>query len=259
MKIFIITQEDSFVIPKNIQLLADANFINIAGACIIKSKNSLSKRKSLFIRNFGILQVSKMGIILTVNKLLNIFDLLLSSKLLKNKKSVEAFCNYNNLPFFKEKNVNNKEFISKLKNLDLDLIVSFSAPSIFKMELLSLPKKGCINLHCSLLPKYSGVLPSFWTLYNDEKETGATVHYMDDEIDNGDILGQKSVKILKSDTMFDIIKRTKEIGGNLMVDVIHNIMTDNITLIKNKVDHEKYHSWPTDLDFKKFAKKRNLI
>ena len=105
------------------------------------------------------------------------------------------------------------------------------------------------------MPKYSGILPSFWTLYNDEKETGATVHYMDDEIDNGDILGQKSVKILKSDTMFDIIKRTKEIGGNLMVDVIYNIMTDNITLIKNKVDHEKYHSWPTDLDFKKFAKK----
>ena len=135
----------------------------------------------------------------------------------------------------------------------------FLLPSIFKTELLSLPKKGCINLHCSLLPKYSGILPSFWTLYNDEKETGATVHYMDDEIDNGDILGQKSVKILKSDTMFDIIKRTKEIGGNLMVDVIYNIMTDNITLIKNKVDHEKYHSWPTDLDFKKFAKKRNLI
>ena len=64
-------------------------------------------------------------------------------------------------------------------------------------------------MHCSLLPKYSGILPSFWTLFNDEKETGATVHYMDDEIDNGDILGQKSVKILKTDSMFDIIKRTK--------------------------------------------------
>ena len=112
MKIFIITQEDSFVIPKNMQLLADANFINIAGACIIKSKNSLSEKKSLFIRNFGILQVSKMGIILTANKILNIFDLIFGSKLLKNKKSVEAFCNYNNLPFFKEKNVNNKEFVS---------------------------------------------------------------------------------------------------------------------------------------------------
>tara|TARA_B100001175_G_C19360966_1_gene567074 strand:+ start:83 stop:862 length:780 start_codon:yes stop_codon:yes gene_type:complete len=259
MKIFIITQEDSLVIPKNMQLLSDTNFIDITGACIVKSKNSLSEKKSLFIRNFGIFQVAKMGIILTIDKILNMFDLLLKSKLLKNKKSVEAFCSCNSLPFFKEKNINNSEFVSKLKDLDLDLIVSFSAPSIFKSELLSLPKKGCINLHCSLLPKYSGILPSFWTLFNDEKETGATVHYMDDEIDNGDILGQKSVKILKSDSMFDIIKRTKKIGGTLMVNVIHDIMTNNIKLIKNKVNHEKYHSWPTDLDFKNFAKKRNLI
>ncbi len=257
MKIFIITQEDSLVIPKNMQLLADANFIEITGACIITSKNSLSEKKGLFIRNFGLYQVSKMGFVIIKNKLLNIFDSFFGYKILKNKKSVEAFCNYNNLPFYKEKNVNNKEFISKLK--DLDLIVSFSAPSIFKSELLSLPKKGCINLHCSLLPKYSGILPSFWTLFNDEKETGASVHYMDDEIDNGDILGQKSVEILKTDSMFDIIKRTKKTGGNLMVDVIHNIMTNNIKLIKNKVNHDKYHSWPTDLDFKNFAKKRNLI
>ena len=259
MKIFIITQEDSLVIPKNMQLLSDSNFIDITGACVIKSKNSLSEKKDLFIRNFGIFQFIKMGFILTKDKILNVFDLLLRSRLLKNKKSVKAFCNYNNLPFFKEKNINNNEFISKLKDLDLDLIVSFSAPSIFKSELLSLPKKGCINLHCSLLPKYSGILPSFWTLFNDEKVTGATVHYMDDEIDNGDILGQKSVEILKTDSMLDIIKRTKKIGGSLMLDVIHNIMTDNIKLIKNKVDQDRYHSWPTDSDFKKFAKKRRLI
>ena len=259
MKIFIITQEDSLVIPKNMQLLADANFIHIRGACVIKSKNSLSEKKGLFIRNFGIFQVAKMGFILSTDKMLNIFDLILGSKLLKNKKSVEAFCDYNDVPFFKEKNVNNYEFISKLRELDLDVIVSFSAPSIFKSELLSLPKYGCINLHCSLLPKYSGILPSFWTLFNDEKETGATVHYMDTEIDNGDILGQKSVEILESDSMFDIIKRTKMIGGRLMVDVIHDIMTNNVKLVKNKVNHEKYHSWPTDSDFKNFAKRKNLI
>ena len=45
MKIFVITQEDSLVVPKNMQLLADANFIDITGACIIKSKNSLSEKK----------------------------------------------------------------------------------------------------------------------------------------------------------------------------------------------------------------------
>ena len=259
MKIFVITQEDSFVIPKNMQLLADADFIEILGACIIKTNNSLSEKKGLFIKNFGFFQVAKMGFFLVKDKLLNMFDLLLGSKFLTNKKSVKAFCIRNNIPFLIEKNVNNKKFISKLNYMDLDLIVSFSAPSIFKAELLSLPKKGCINLHCSLLPKYSGILPSFWTLFNEEKETGATVHYMDNEIDNGDILGQKSVKILKTDSMFDIIKRTKKIGGILMVDVINDIMTNNIKLVKNKVNHEKYHSWPTNLDFKNFAKKRNLI
>ena len=259
MKIFIITQEDSLVIPKNIQLLADSQFINIRGACVINSQNSLSQKKWLFIKSFGFLQVLKMGSIIIGNKLLDFIDLFFGYKLLKNKKSVKAFCKKNNLPFYKEQNVNNKNFITKLKDLDLDLIVSFSAPSIFKSELLSLPKNGCINLHCSLLPKYSGILPSFWTLFNDEKETGATVHYMDDEIDNGNILGQKSVDILKTDSMFDIIKRTKKTGGTLMVDVIHSIMTNNIKLIKNKVNHKKYHTWPTDLDFKNFAKKRNLI
>ena len=57
MKIFIITQEDSLVIPKNMQLLADANFIDITGACIIKSKNSLSEKKGLFL---GTLEFSKL-------------------------------------------------------------------------------------------------------------------------------------------------------------------------------------------------------
>ena len=259
MKIFIITQEDSLVIPKNLELLSDANFIEILGVCIVKSKNSLSEKKGLFIKNFGIYQVLKMGFIITRDKSLDLFDSFFGFNFLKKKKSVKAFCLSKNLPFYSVKDVNNKIFISQLKELDLDLIVSFSAPTIFKSDLLLLPKKGCINLHCSLLPKYSGILPSFWTLFNDENKTGATVHYMDSEIDNGDILGQKSCEILNTDSMLDIIKRTKKIGGDLMVDVIHDIMTDNINLVKNKVDHDRYHSWPTDLDFKNFAKKRNLI
>ena len=54
IKIFIITQKDSLVIPNNLQLLYDANFIEIIGGCVIKSKNSLSEKKVLFIKNFGI-------------------------------------------------------------------------------------------------------------------------------------------------------------------------------------------------------------
>ena len=259
MKIFIITQEDSLVIPKNMQLLADADFIDLTGVCVINSKNSLSKKKGLFIRNFGIVQVAKMSFVVIKAKVLNVVDLLFWAKLLKHKRSIRAFCKKYQVPFFKQQNVNEGDFIEMLGDLNLDLIVSFSAPSIFKSELLSLPRKGCINLHCSLLPSYSGILPSFWTLFYDERETGATIHYMDNEIDNGDILGQKPVEILESDSMFDIIKRTKMIGGELMVEVIHDIITNNVRLVKNNVNHDKYYSWPTEIDIQNFAKRKNLI
>lgn len=259
MKIYIITQEDSFVIPKNIELLNSISFVKIVGACIIKSKNSLSNKKHLFIKNFNLFQVSKMGFLLFYDKFLNFLDLIFWSNFLKNKKSVKAICKKNSISYRIENNINNNNFISYISKLNIDLIVSFSAPSIFKNKLLSLPSKGCINLHCSLLPKYSGILPSFWALYYDEKFTGATVHYMDDEIDNGDILGQSKVEIMDTDSMFNIIKKTKKAGGKLMVDVVNDINNNTVKLIKNKVEKENYYSWPSDSEFKNFAKKRRLI
>lgn len=260
IKIYLITQEDTFVIPKNFQMLIDSDFIEIIGACIINSKNSLSKKKGLFIRNFRINEVLKMSYLVISNKILDFVDILFKSKLLLNKKSIKSICLKEKIPYTSVANINSQNFISKLKaHKHIDLIVSFSAPSIFKKELILIPEKGCINLHCSLLPKYSGILPSFWALYFDEKETGATVHFMDSKIDNGKILGQKTVNILKSDTMFDVIKRTKEVGGELMVEVIRNIKDDNIFLKNNKVISKNYFSWPTDIEFKKFSKKRKLI
>ena len=259
MKIFIISQEDSFVIPRNLSLLERSNQIDLIGACVVTSKNSLSNKKYLFIRNFRLTQVLKIGFIFIKDKILNFLDLFFSAKLLRNKRSIQAFCKDKKILFLKEKNVNNKKFITILKDLQIDLIVSFSAPTVFKDELLKLPKNGCINLHCSLLPNYSGILPSFWALYYDEKETGATVHFMDSKIDNGDILAQEIVKINDNDSMFQIIKKTKFIGGQLMLKVITSMINDNIKLKKNKVVAEKYYSWPTELEFKEFSKKRKLI
>ena len=102
-----------------------------------------------------------------------------------------------------------------------DVIVSFSAPVVFRQNLLGLPKYGCINLHCSLLPLYSGIMPSFWVLFYKESYTGATIHMMDTKIDNGDILAQKRVEIYEDDSMFEIIRRTKGVGGRLMVDTLN--------------------------------------
>ena len=125
------------------------------------------------------------------------------------------------------------------------MIGSFSAPCIFNIDLLEIPKYGCINLHCSLLPKYPGQLPSFWTLFNEEKEIGATVHYMDSKIDNGKILGQVKVELPSPLTMFSVINATKNAGGMLMVNVIQDMIGGNLIEKDNHIAKNGYYRWPT--------------
>ena len=257
-KIYVITQEDIFVIPRNIELLIQSEKVNLCGVATVHTKNSLSSKKDLLIKSFGLKSLIKFGSKYFLNKVYDFLDLLTNGKLLKNKRSIRALTRKYNIPLERTQNVNNKSFIEYLKTLELDLIVSFSAPSIFKEELLDIPKAGCINLHCSYLPKYSGILPSFWVLYYDEKETGVTIHYMDNKIDNGEILAQQKVKISSSISWLDLIINTKRIGGELMIDVLSNLDSYVSQIKRNEVNHEYYHSWPTSKQFKELGKKRKL-
>ena len=256
MKIFIITQEDMFVIPKNIQLLVDSEKIHILGVATLHTKNSLSSKKSLLIKSFGLKSLINIGAKFLLYKGYDLTDLLFKGRLFKNKRSIKALTKKYNIPLKRVQDVNSTIFREYLNKLELDLIVSFSAPSIFKEKLLSIPRKGCINLHCSYLPNYSGILPSFWVLYNDEKETGVTIHFMDSHIDNGKIIAQEKVKIDKNISWLELIIKTKRIGGNLMLRVLLDF--DSFPVKNNKVEKDSYYSWPSSKQFKELGKKRKL-
>lgn len=258
MKIYIITQEDTFAIPRNIQLLLETKDIEIKGIATVHTKNSLSNKKSLLIKSFRFTSLLKFTWKIFWNKMLNLSDIIFRGRLLANKKSILALTKKYNIPLKRITDVNNIEFIRELEKMQLDIIVSFSAPSIFKEELLNIPKEGCINLHCSYLPYYSGILPSFWVLYYDEKETGVTIHYMDNKIDNGKILAQQKVEISPSISWLDLIIKTKRIGGELMINVLSNLDSYVSQIKRNEVNHDFYHSWPTPKQFKELGEKRKL-
>lgn len=77
-----------------------------------------------------------------------------------------------------------------------DLIVVSSFSRIIPREVISIPPLGVINVHPSLLPKYRGATPTFWVLINGEKETGVTVHFIEDEkIDSGRIITSSAVTV----------------------------------------------------------------
>jgi methionyl-tRNA formyltransferase len=189
-----------------------------------------------------------------LNRLFNVIDAFFFFKLglLKSLKSVSVCCGSQ---YKIMKDPNEKSNINWLAKLNVDLIVSFSAPCVFKNELLGLPKYGCINLHCSLLPKYAGLLPSFWALYDNADSIGATVHQMDDKIDNGAILGQIKIPRPAEPSMFCVIKATKRAGGHLMVSVISDILAGNSEPQANKINPKDYFSWPTIEQVKVFRNK----
>ncbi len=254
MKVTIITQEDSFTVPKNIQKVINLDFVEVQRVVNIDSKQSLVNKKELFIKGFGLMQSIKMGLLVTYDKMMNMIDSFTGYKFSIYPRSLKSVSLKNNLEYQIITNPNDEKFLEELKILQPDIVVSYSAPLVFKKQLLELPKKGCVNLHCSFLPEYAGVMPSFWVLYKKEKYTGATVHYMDSKIDNGNILGQEKVMISDKETMFSLIKKTKEVGGKLMCEVLKKINEDNLVVEDNKVDKEKYCTWPTVEDFRNFKK-----
>ena len=86
--------------------------------------------------------------------------------------------------------------------------MSVAGNQIFRAALLEVAHKGCLNVHSALLPRYRGLMPTFWVLKNGEKETGVSVFLVDKGIDSGPIVVQKRVPIT-TDRLENLIRRPR--------------------------------------------------
>ena len=257
IKIAVITQNDEYAIPRNFKLLCESETIKISELIVISSAGSLENKKWLFLNGFGLQQTIKMAVWTVYLKLRSLLASMFSFIDKPEWLNFKGLCILYNIPLRIERDVNCAGVLNLLREQHLDVIVSFSAPTVFKDELLSLPRYGCINLHCSALPSYAGVMPSFWVLLNDEKQTGMSVHLMDSKIDNGAVLAQEIIDISHIDNMFDVIQATKLRGGYLMLDVLNLIYKNNRLPEPIDTSHikESYFTWPKVEDFKRLVKK----
>ncbi len=99
-----------------------------------------------------------------------------------------------------EKIKENQEIITMIKNINPDVICVVAYGKILPVEILEIPKKGSINVHASLLPKYRGAAPIQWAIINGEKVTGVTTMYMDKGMDTGDMILSEEVEIPENET-----------------------------------------------------------
>lgn len=104
-----------------------------------------------------------------------------------------------------------------LKTIIPDCIVAVAYGLILPKKILDIPSLGCINLHFSLLPKYRGAAPVNWALVKGEEVTGVTTFFMNEKMDEGDILLQQKVTIGAGERADSLLRRLSEIGADLLI------------------------------------------
>ena len=124
-----------------------------------------------------------------------------------------------------------KEY-QEVLDLKPDLIVTCAYGQIIPKEILDCPKLGCINVHGSLLPKLRGGAPIHHAIIDGYDETGITIMYMDEAMDSGDIISQRSIKIEDSDTVGILWDKMSLLGRDLLLETLPSIINGTNDRIK---------------------------
>lgn len=135
-------------------------------------------------------------------------------------RPVAELCRRHAIPCVAPADVNTPEWIAKIRALAPDILFSFYYRRMICPAILGLAPRGALNMHGSLLPRYRGRAPINWVLVRGERETGATLHYMTDKPDAGDIVGQKRVAIEFEDTAFTLFHKVTAAAEDVLREAL---------------------------------------
>jgi methionyl-tRNA formyltransferase len=146
--------------------------------------------------------------------------------------SVADLAALHGIPTIMPDNPNTPQVIAQIRALQPDFFFSFYYREMLKRELLEIPKHGALNMHGSLLPKYRGRVPVNWAIIHGETETGATLHYMTEKPDNGDIVAQQAVPILPNDTALEVFRKVTVAAEMALDACLTDLLADSAPRIK---------------------------
>lgn len=124
------------------------------------------------------------------------------------------------LPVLQPDQVRTPQFEAEVRALQPDLIVTAAYGRLLPASILGIPPLGCLNVHASLLPAYRGAAPIQWSIIRGERETGVTIMLMDEGMDTGDILLQRSVPIPEDIDAGQLGEILARLGAEMLPDAI---------------------------------------
>ena len=151
------------------------------------------------------------------------------------QSEVKNYAEKNNIKILQPDNLNDKEFINKIKEINPDIIIVVAFRKL-PAEIFSIPKYGTINLHASLLPNYRGAAPINWCLINNEEKTGVTTFFINEKIDQGDILLKEEVNISDKDNFGSLYTKLSSLGSKLLIKTIEGVISKSLKASKQDFD-----------------------
>jgi methionyl-tRNA formyltransferase len=153
------------------------------------------------------------------------------------------------LPVWEVSRLGHPETVAILAAYEPDIICVACFSQRIPPRILTLPRLGCLNVHPSLLPANRGPVPLFWTFREGHTVTGVTVHFMDEQMDTGDILAQKSIDVPDGISYNQLERNCAIEGGALLARSIWDLYTDDATPHPQNEGNSSYHSFPADEDY----------
>jgi len=146
------------------------------------------------------------------------------------QSAVKKYAVETDLRVLQPTNLKDPEFLEELKNLQADLFVVVAFRMLPEV-VWSMPPKGTINLHASLLPNYRGAAPINRAIMNGEKETGVTTFFIEKEIDTGKVIEREALVIGDNETAGELHDRLMELGRTLTISTVNKIKSGKVEAI----------------------------
>ncbi len=160
-----------------------------------------------------------------------------------NKSPIQGISETLNIDFRTPQSLkNNIEEYEYLKKLDADIAIVVAYGQIIPKEILSLTKKGFINIHASLLPKWRGAAPIQRSIINLDKETGISIMKIGEKLDTGPICNSYKLNITNNDNAETISDKLSKLASEKILDNIDEIIEDKIKF-KEQVHEEATYAY----------------
>ncbi len=144
------------------------------------------------------------------------------------------------IPCLKPDRLHERESLDRIRALAPDLAVTCAFGRILKPSLLEIPREGCLNVHASLLPRHRGASPISRAILEGDAWTGITIFRLDEGMDTGPLLLQRTTRVLPGDTTGSLSDRLADLGGAALIDALASIREGRARYIPQDEDRASY-------------------